>query len=236
MIAKDQNIALLTVGNAALTDPDFIEYANYCFAREKGLRKEAFKHLDYFLQSTSNWTHDQKIEFVNFLFPFFETVEEADYGPFPQPLSEKLIKPTLEYWCENENIDERPFRWYGTYYRREDHLFKALKLNPGDNIVRQRLLTWWTYNIYYSIHHLPEGYIGDPYEDLKLAEEVKSHIDQLTDVGLREKWTTELEDDLELVKKYIEWEQSENLNFEQWGKENNKRVSYGLKRTYYCDK
>ena len=49
------------------------------------------------------------MEFVKFLLPFFETVDEADYGPFPQPLSEMLVKPTLEYWCENENLDERPF-------------------------------------------------------------------------------------------------------------------------------
>ena len=48
MIAKDQNIALLTVGNSALKNADWTDYANYCFDREKGLRKEAFKHLDKF--------------------------------------------------------------------------------------------------------------------------------------------------------------------------------------------
>lgn len=235
MIAKDQNIALLTVGNAALTNPDWTEYANYCFAREKGLRKEAFIRLDNFLQATRNWTNVQKIGFVKFLFPFFETVEDADYGPFPHPLSVRLVKPTLEYWCEMENKDERPFRWYGTYYRSEEHLFRALEFNPKDDLARQRLLNWWTYNIYYSVHHLPEGYIGNPSKDLELAEKVQYHIDQLSDPNLREKWTRELEDDLEFVKNYIEWEQSGHPNFEQWGKENNKRVSYGLTRTYYYE-
>ena len=236
MIAKDQNIALLTVGNAALTNPDWTEYANYCFAREKGLRKDAFKHLDNFLQATRNLSNDQKIEFIKFLFPYFETVEEADYGPFPQPLSERLVKCTLEYWCENETKDERPFRWYGTYYRSEDHLFKALELNPKDDIARQRLLTWWTYNLYYSIHHLPEGYIGNPSDDLELAKKVRYHIDQLSDQNLKKKWSRELEEDLELVQNYIKWEQSGHPDLEQWGKENNKNVSYGLTRTYYYNK
>lgn len=233
MIAKDQNIALLTVGKSALTKPDWTEYANYCFAREKGLRKEAFKCLDNFLRAADNWTYDEKIEFVKFLFPYFETVEEADYGPFPQPLSKRLVKPTLEYWCEKENTDERPFRWYGRYYGSEEHLFKALELNPKDDIARQKLLTWWTYNIYYSIHHLPQGYIGDPSDDLELAEKVKYHIDKLTDPILRKKWTSGLEEDLEIIKHYIEWKQSGHPNLEQWGKENNKRVSYRLTRTNY---
>lgn len=225
----------MTVGNAALTNPYWKEYANYCFAREKGLRKVAFKHLDNFLKATRTWINDQKIEFVKFLFPYFETVEEADYGPFPQPLSEKLVKPTLEYWCEKENKDERPFRWYGTYYRSEGHLYKALEINPKDDIARQQLLTWWTYNIYFSIHHLPEGYIGDPQKDLELAEKVWYHIDQLSEHNLKKKWSRELEEDMELVKNYIEWEQSGHPNLEQWGKEKNKNVSYGLARTYYYE-
>jgi len=235
MIAKEQNIALLTVGNAALTNERWTEYANYCFAREKGLRKKSFAHLANFLETAHNWTGDQKIEFVKFLCPIFEAVEEADYGPFPQPLSERLVKPTLEYWCDKENKDERPFRWYGTYYRSESHLFKAIELNPKDDISRQQLLTWWTFNIYYSIHHLPDGYIGIPNEDLELAEKAKFQIDELTEPHLKDKWRKILEYDLEFIRNYIDWKKSGHSNLEQWGKENNKKVDYGTK-TYYYDK
>ena len=38
-------------GNSALKNADWTEYANYCFDREKGLRKEAFRQLDKFLKS-----------------------------------------------------------------------------------------------------------------------------------------------------------------------------------------
>ncbi|HEX7869303.1 MAG TPA: hypothetical protein VF455_04240 [Chryseobacterium sp.] len=233
MIAKDQNIALLIVGNAALKNSDWTEYANYCFAREKGLRKEAFKYLENFLKSTAEWTFEQKIGFVKFLFPFFETVEDADYGPFPQPLSDKLIKPTLTEWCETEKTDENPFRWYGKYYRSEEHLFKALEINPKDDLARQTILGWWIDDIYNSVHHLPDYYIGEPLYDIQLSEKIKSQIQQLTTSELKEYWTKELEQDLELVKNYINWKNSGHQNFEKWGTENNKRTSNGTTTIYY---
>ncbi len=213
MISQNQNKALLSVGNAALIHPAWKEYANYCFAREKGLRKKAFNHLDNFLDTATKWTLNQKIEFIKFLFPFFETIKDADYGPFPQPLSEKLVKPALEYWCENESKDERPFRWLGIYYRSEEHLLKAIELNPNDDISRLQLINWWLYNIYFSIHHLPEGYIGDPVEDLELAEKAMKQIEQLTDSELKDKWKKKLNAQLEFIDNYIEWEKSGHPNF-----------------------
>lgn len=236
MITKDQNVALLTVGNAARENPDWTGYANYCFDREKGLRKEAFKHLDQFLKSTENWTEEAKIKFVEFLFQLIETVEEADYGPFPQPLSDKLVKPTLTAWCNNEKTDNRPFRWYGKSYRSEEHLLKALEIDPTDDLARQTLLGRWTYNIYFSVHHLPEGYIGDSNEDLQLGEKIKEQISKLTTEELRKTWTNDLEEDLELVRNYIEWKKSGQPNFEKWGQENKKRTGYGMQRTYYYEK
>jgi hypothetical protein len=236
MIAKDQNIALLTVGNSALKNSEWTNYANYCFDREKGLRKEAFRHLDIFLKSTENWTIEKKIEFVKFLFPFFETVEDADYGPFPQPLSDKLVKPTLIEWCQTEKVDGNPFRWYGTYYRSEEHLFKALEINRADDLARETIINWWSYNIYYSVHHLPESYIGEPFDDIKLGEKIKEQILKLTKLELKEYWTTELEEDLELVRNYIDWKTSGHPNFEKWGQENKRLTGYGLTRTYYYEK
>lgn len=233
MIAKGQNIALLKVGNSALENSKWTDYANYCFDREKGLRKSAFNYLEKFLKSTETWTLEDKIEFAKFLFPFFENVEDADYGPFPQPLNEKLIKPTLASWCEIEQIDNNPFRWFGSYYGSEEHLFKALELNPTDDLTRQVLIKRWTYNIYHSVHHLPEYYIGDPSDDIKLGEKAQEQIEKLTTLELREYWTKYLEEDLEFVRNYIEWKVSQHSNFEKWGQENNKKVDRGTITFYY---
>lgn len=226
MIAKDQNIALLTVANLALLNSDWTDYANYCFDREKGLRKKAFKHLDNFLELTVSWTIEKKIDFLNFLLPLFDKVVDADYGPFPQPLSDKLVKPTLGKWCEFEQTNSNPFRWFGTYYKSEAHLFKALEIEPNDDKARQTLINWWTYNIYFSIHHLPDSYIGEPNIDIKLGEKIKRQIDLLVDIKLRIHLTNELEEDLELVRNYVEWTDSGSSSFVTWGQETNKKVGY----------
>ncbi len=236
MITKDQNIALMTIANAASVNSEWKYYADYCFDREKGLRKQAFKKLDKFIKSTQEWTIDQKIEFVKFLFPLFENIQEAGYGPFPQPLSDRLIKPTLENWCEIEIIDNRPFLWFGKYYRSEEHLFKSIELNPKDDLARETILNWWTFNIYYSIHHLPEEYIGNATDDLKLAKKIKEQISKLIDTNRKEHWTKVLNEDLEIVENYVEWKKSSHSDFAKWGKENNRIVSYNLTRTYYYEK
>lgn len=236
MITKKQNKALLIVGSSALKNPEWTSYASYCLDREKGLRKEAFRHLDNFIISTENWTIEKKIEFVKFLLPFFDTVEDADYGPFPQPLSDKLVRPVLIKWCVSEKTDENPFRWYGRYYRSEEHLFKALELNPADDKARQIILSWWTYNIYYSVHHLPDGYIGDPHDDINLGEKIKEQIRQLTTPDLKEHWTKKLEEDLELVRNYIDWKTAGHSDFEKWGQDNNRKTGCSQTRTYYYKK
>ncbi|WP_340201774.1 hypothetical protein [Ascidiimonas sp. W6] len=218
----------MTVAKAASENPNWKDYADYCLAREKGLRKKAFKILGVFIKSTQNWTTDQKIEFTKFLFCLFENVEDIDYCPFPQPLSIALIKPTLEAWCKNEKTDHQPFRWYGKYYRSEEHLFKAIKINPEDDLAREIILNRWAYNIYYSIHHLPEGYIGNPANDTKLAKKIKEQIAKLTNPERKDYWVKELKEDLEIVENYIAWKKSGHQNLAKWGKENHKIVGYNL--------
>ena len=227
-----ENITLLTIGKSAVENKEWIEFAQYCFDREKGLRKQALGHLNNFLKNTESWTEEEKIKFVTFLLPFFET---DSYTSFPQPLSEKLIKPTLEEWCLKETTDSRPFRWYGKFYSGWEHLNRALEINPQDEQARQFLLKGGINDLWYSVHHLPEGYIGDYKEDLILIDELQNHISKLSDTELQKSWTSVLEQYAELVRNYVEWKKSGHSDLEQWGEENHKRVSSGV-ATYYYDK
>ncbi|NMM50776.1 hypothetical protein [Marinigracilibium pacificum] len=236
MISEEQNIALIEVAKGASDNPAWKDYADYCLLKEKGLRKPALSKLNEFLNSTQGWSAEQRIEFVNFLFPLIETIPGADQGPFPHPLSIRLTKPTLEEWCAYEKSDSKPFRWFGKYYRSEEHLHKALEVNPEDDLARETILNWWTNILYFSIHHLPEGYIGDPVEDLEFAEKIKVQISRLVDPERRDYWTKQLGIDLEIIENYLEWKKSGHPDLASWGKENNKTVGYHLTRAYYFEK
>jgi hypothetical protein len=237
MISKEQNIALLIVGNSALKNSDWADYANYCFgiekwSRKKGVRKEAYRYLNNFLKSTETWTTECKIEFVKFLFPFFETVECVYLVSFSQRLSDELIEPTLKKWCETEKADGYPFRWYGKYYHSENHLLKTLEIDPKDYIARETILNRWVHKIFLSVRHLPRAYMGEPFDDMKLGGKIKEQIRQLTTTLLSEHWTSKLEEHLELVRNYIDWNASKHPDFGKWGLENKRKTNLEPAITY----
>ena len=223
----------LTIGKVAAENEKWTKFAQYCFDRDKGFRKQAFEHLNDFLKSAESWTEDEKIKFVSFLSPFYEDISR--YCPFPHPLSEKLIKPTLEKWCLKEMTSSSPFRWYGKFYASFKHLERALEVNPEDEQARLDLLEKGIEYLWYSVHHLPEGYIGYPQEDLLLIDELQNETAKLSDIKLQQFWTKSLEKYAELVRNYVEWKKSGHSNLEKWGEENHKRVSSGV-GTYYYEK
>lgn len=233
MIANNQNKALLILADATKEKPEWREYTSYCESREKGLRKEAFKHLNNFINNTENWNLEQRKDFICRIFSIFENTEDADHGGLPQPLSEKLIEPALLAWCKHENNDSRPFRWYGKYYNEEKYLLKAIEINPFDKTARKTIISNWSFQTYYSVHHLPDYYIGNPYQDLQLCREIKEQISLLRDNQSKEYWNKEINEDCELIENYIEWKESGHPDFDQWGQENKKTTGYNNVRNYY---
>lgn len=228
MISESQNKALIIVGNAANEYKEWKKYAEYCFLRARGLRKEAFKTLNEFLIDSEQWEETDRIKFVDFLMPYSETVHDADYGPLPFPIREKLIVPTLKKWCGTETKNADPFRWYGELLHDSKYLDKALIVNPQDDLTRKILLNWGTSALDYAAHHMPDHYIGDYSEDLKLIDLLKDHVNKLSNIRLREYWFAELDDCAELVKNYAEWKTSGHPDLVKWGEENKKRVSSGI--------
>lgn len=236
MITNEQNTALLNIAHLAKQNEAWQAYANYCTLREQGLRKASFEQLNTFMKQSKEWSLEQQIDFVEFLFPLIDVMPDVEAGAMPQPLSQQLLQPTLQAWCAVEETDSAPFRWYGTYYRDMDSLIKAIAINPADDAARAKLINWKMDVLYYSIHHMPEGYLGNPEEDLVFAEEIRALIHGFTNKEKIDFWTRDLEDDLELTRNYIAWKASGHANLKQWGEENNKLVTYGIGRVYYYGK
>jgi hypothetical protein len=82
---------------------------------------------------------------------------------------------------------------------------------------------------------LPDGYIGEPKEDLFLIDELPNEIAKLSDIKLQQFFAKSLEKYAELVRNYVEWKKSGHSNLEKWGEENHKRVSSEV-GTYYYEK
>lgn len=233
MITEEQNRALVTVGKAATINPAWQHYSNYCFEREKGRRKEALNELDQFLATAKDWSDEGKIDFLNFIFPLFENIPDASYGPFPQPLSKRMVEPALIAWCNTNPADNRPFRWYGRFYKSEEHLEKAIELNPADDLARSYLIENWMVLIDFSLHHFPEGFIGNPHESILLGEKIKIQIEQLLSPDFKSSWTEKLSRSLYLTQTYINWEASGHPNLELWAEENNINIDGAGNAVYY---
>lgn len=236
MITNEQNTALLNIAYLARKNTAWQAYAQYCTMREQGLRKQSLAQLNEFIKQSTAWTYDEKVDFVKFLFPLIESSPDVTDGAMPHPLSKQLLQPTLQAWCSTEERDSAPFRWLGTYYRDMDSLVKAIALNPADDIARAKLVDRKMDVLYYSIHHMPEGYLGNPEEDLVHAEVIRALINGFVNQDKRSFWLRDLEDDLELIRNYIAWKKSGHANLKLWGDENNKLVTYGIGRVYYYSK
>lgn len=115
------------------------------------MRKETLNCLNIFLKSTDSWTFEQKKDFINLLFPIFETIKVADYGDLSQPLKKKLVKTTFFDWCKVEQKDNNTFCWYGKYFRSEEYLLKVIELD-GDLIIIKNYIDWKKSNHLNSIN------------------------------------------------------------------------------------
>lgn len=235
MITEEQDNNLLYLADASRHNYQWREFSEYCSYRIKGLRKEAFEHLSVFLAEAKGWRFEHRVQFVSFLFHLFEKVGDINAGTLPQPLDEELVKPTLLEWCEKETEDSRPFRWYGRFYGEESYLFKALELKPKDDLAREAIIARWINRLYFSVHHLPEYYIGEPEDGLALSAKIVEHIGLLADEIERNCWMLGLKLYTELIESYISWKASGHPDFEKWGAENGKKTGLGTTTYYYTE-
>jgi hypothetical protein len=174
---RDKNFHSLTEAASFSSEiPDWKDYSEYCSLLERGLRKAAFLHLSKFIDSAISWNFSQKRQFASWLFHFAYTNPDC-FQLMPQPLSKRLLEPTLTEWTEREPDCAEPHRWLG----RHEHLRQAIELEPKDEIARQLLIEKLFYGVHYSTHEIPYGYIGKPQEDLLDLDEIESLLLGITD-------------------------------------------------------
>jgi hypothetical protein len=163
-----------------LTSTNYPMFADYCNYLDKGLRKDALKCLDSFLDNTRNWEYLTKSTFCKTIFSV-STITNNDLDfVLTTNLTDKLVKPTLLEIITQEPNNYLAFKWYGQYFQDTTFVKKAHELNPTDNSIKIILLNRLEKDIWTSTHHLPDGYLGNIEEDeqdLKLAFTLLESLD-----------------------------------------------------------
>jgi hypothetical protein len=178
---RDKSFQVLAeAADYASAIPAWAEYERFCELLEKGLRKDAFKHLSTFIEDAAKWPFPEKRGLVSWLYHFANEREDS-FLLMPQPLQKGLLEPALREWVEREPENSEPRRWIGTH----EHLKEAVSLNPADEIARYRLANLVFGWVGYSTHELPFGYIGNPEEDLQMLTELESVIDGISNEARR---------------------------------------------------
>jgi hypothetical protein len=111
--------------------------AEYCRAREKGLRRQAMAALEAFLDASARWSAETAR-------PACQTILElhartpAAHQFLAQPLLARFILPTLERWANEVPDSQIAVRWLAILRHDRVLLEQALALAPADVVVRRR--------------------------------------------------------------------------------------------------
>ncbi len=199
---RDKYFKTLTeAGNYASAILAWTEYGQFCELREKGLRKEAFAHLQSFIESATNWSLSEKKQFVSWLYNFAYVRRDHSHLLMPHPLRVILLEPTLLEWIRHEPKTGEPHRWLGT----PDHLKAAIRLDATDEIARERMASSLLGGVGNALRHLSccQYYAGNPSEDLQALEKVEVLIEGLPDAEMHAQYYVQMAELREGVGDYL---------------------------------
>ncbi|HLL81549.1 MAG TPA: hypothetical protein VK420_02815 [Longimicrobium sp.] len=206
--------------------PAWEGYARYCRLRDQGLRREAFRSLDDFLHAAERWAFEERREFAAWLSELLAPRESRHDDLTPHPLIARLLRPTLLEWVEREPGAVLPHRWLGIFFSgyphaqdglsSQEHLRRAIELDPGEQPARIRLIHDQLAYLEYAMHHLPDYFIGDPEEDQAFTGEVARLIERVADPRTRSELQAELASARQLVEDWIAFRDEGGADFDEW--------------------
>lgn len=142
--------------------------ASYCRLRERGLRRDAFRALDLFLDASRTFDNvTARLAAVKILESNARTSEAHQF--LAQPLVAKFLFPTLQAWMNAEPNASIPVSWLGIMSRDYSLLEVALFMCPDDNPVRKLLIERQLSIADWATHHLDESVLLGSVEDVTSA-------------------------------------------------------------------
>ena len=178
--------------------PEWSDFAAFCAESERGLRHDALALLERFIVTVERAPFAERRRFVNWLLTISDR-RESRLGLIPQPLHLRVIEPTLLEWTLEEPECSSPHRWLGG----EDHLRRAVGINPADEIARRKLIVCILSRVGFSTHELPRGYLGTPKEDLASLREAEVLLQGLSNEEDRSQLGVDIMEERALIEEYL---------------------------------
>jgi hypothetical protein len=177
--------------------PKWQDYADFCLDHERGLRDQAFSVLERFIKSMEREPFAERRHFVSWLMEISD--REGDHLLIPYPLKIRIVEPTLLEWTEVEPANSEPHRWIGD----NEHLEKAVELNPADHIAVKKLFIALLSQIGYATHELPFGYLGSASEDLAKLDKIETLLPQLRGEDDRAAYAVDIAEERYAIHEYL---------------------------------
>ena len=222
-------------------------YGHYCRERELGLRKQALRNLETFVAAAERWPFEARLSFVAWLCAHLERPGWARFDLTPHPLTNRLLRPTLVEWTTRDPRAPLPHRWLGMLFGYsyleiraglmeppdsvEHHLRRAIELDPTEQSARVRVAELLISGLEYDAHHLPEYYIGEAENDVRVAEEAARLIEGITDPRDCARLCGELAAARQLLEDWLAFSKQRGTDFDEWCRL--RRRQYTWRKHYY---
>ncbi|MGD7062126.1 hypothetical protein ACQCU3_11525 [Bacillus altitudinis] len=215
---------------------DYPLFRQYCLRKEQGLRKDALKVLQSFVEEMNKNEFVARRSFVAWLFDYIERFEDGHHL-LVYPLVHGVIHPVLREWENIDPMDVRPYRWQGLFVHQGEgmpYLLKALEMGGSkeQRVIVQIYETYFS-ALWYSFHHI--------HEDLYLSTYEKDHerIQGIQDVMklIEDKKVQTNVEKLavyynQLLSDWKEFQQTETRGFAKWCADRKKPYEW-VKIFYY---
>ncbi|MDH6596177.1 hypothetical protein [Bacillus aerius] len=214
---------------------DYPLFRQYCVRKEQGLRKDALKVLQSFVEEMNKNEFTARRSFVVWLFDYIERFEDGHHL-LVYPLVHGVIHPVLREWENIDPTDVRPYRWQGLFVHQGEglpYLLKALEMGRSkeQRVIVQICETYFS-ALWYSFHHIHEDLYLSTYEKdherIQGIQDVMKLIEDKNDQSNVEKLAVYYN---QLLSDWKEFQQTETRGFVKWCADRKK--PYEWVQTFY---
>ncbi|MEW6979947.1 hypothetical protein QQS15_12675 [Bacillus pumilus] len=188
-------------------------FREYCERKEQGLRKDALKVLQSFIEEMKQLDFETQRVFVAWLFEWIEQFEDGHHL-LVFPLTRGIIIPVFQEWMKLDRVDVRPYRWQGLFVHQGEGLPYLLKAGSEEHRVIVHICEIYLAALWYSFHHIHEDLYLSTFEmDQERIQGIQDVMMLIQDERTRTYFQKQADYYAQLLSAWIEFQQTETIGF-----------------------